>query len=298
MVAGGLLALGAAVTFGATTPLVQRFGRGLGPFTTAALLYFGSAFFAAVPAGTRHAPLRKTDVPRLVTVAVLGAVVAPIALVWGLQRTSGVLASLLLNLEALFTVVLARIVWAEPIGRRVSAALAVTLAGGALLVVDGRATSATAGWGALAVVGATLGWAADGVIGRPLSERDPSHVVLAKGVLGALLSFALARGSGEAWPAGGASLALAGCGAIGYGASLRMYLLAQRAVGAARTGTVFAAAPFIGASVAWAMGERAGGGATIAAAALCAIGVALQLTEAEVTHTHSHGEDSHPRHDH
>lgn len=297
--AGGLLALGAAAMFGVTTPLVQRFGRDTGPFTTAALLYAGSALFASMPSGPRHAPLRRTDVPRLVTVTLLGAVLAPIALVWGLQRTSGVVASLLLNLEALFTVALARLLWSEPIGRRVAAALLATLAGGTLLVFDGRAASAAAGWGALAVVVATLGWASDGVVGRPLSERDPSQVVLWKGLLGAMLSFGLARGAGEAWPAGTSSLALLGCGAVGYGASLRLYLLAQRSVGAARTGTVFAAAPFIGAAVAWTMGERAGGLTTIAAATLCAVGVALQLTEShEHPHTHVRTTHEHPhRHD-
>ncbi|MEP7283480.1 MAG: EamA/RhaT family transporter, partial [Rubrivivax sp.] len=40
---GGLLALLAAVLFGVSTPLVQRFGAGVGAFTTAALLYAGAA---------------------------------------------------------------------------------------------------------------------------------------------------------------------------------------------------------------------------------------------------------------
>ena len=296
---GGALALGAAFAFGATTPLVQRFGRGIGPFTTASLLYFGSALFAVLPAGSRSAPLRRTDVPRLLTVSALGAVVAPIALAWGLQRTSGVVASLLLNLEVLFTVLLARLLWSERIGGRVAAALVATLAGGALLVIDGRAMSVEAGWGAFAIVGATLAWAGDGVIGRPLAERDPSQVVLAKGSLGAVLSLLLSRALGEGWPGGPAALALLACGAVGYGASLRLYLRAQRAVGAARTGTVFAAAPFIGASMAWAMGERAGGIGTLAAAGLCAAGVALQLTESHAhAHAHEAAEHEHPhRHD-
>ena len=45
---GGLLALLAAALFGLSTPLVQRFGAGLGPFTTAALLYAGAAIVACV----------------------------------------------------------------------------------------------------------------------------------------------------------------------------------------------------------------------------------------------------------
>lgn len=40
---GGLLALLAATLFGVSTPLVQRFGEGIGPFTTAGLLYVGAA---------------------------------------------------------------------------------------------------------------------------------------------------------------------------------------------------------------------------------------------------------------
>ncbi|HTQ47709.1 MAG TPA: DMT family transporter [Polyangiaceae bacterium] len=279
---GGLLALGAAFAFGGTTPLVQRFGRGVGPFTTAALLYAGSALFAAVPTGAPDAPrLERRDVPLLVAVTLLGAVAAPIALAWGLQHTSGVTASLLFNLEALFTVLLARLIWRETIGGRVASALVAILAGGALLVLGGQSASIEAGWGALAVVGSTLAWAGDSVLSRALSRRSTAQVVGAKGVLGASLSFtfARARALAEPWPGASATVLLLVTGVIGYGLSLRLYLHAQRAFGAARTGTVFAAAPFIGAAVAWAMGQRAGGIATLAGTALCAVGVVLQLTE-------------------
>ncbi|HEY8042304.1 MAG TPA: DMT family transporter [Polyangiaceae bacterium] len=299
LAAGSALALASAVAFGATTPLVQRFGRGVGPFTTAALLYGGAALVAALPRGRRDAPLRRSDAPRVVAVALLGAVAAPMALAWGLQHTSGVAASLLLNLEALFTVLLARAIWREPIGPRVGAAVAAMVAGGALLVLDVRSASVVAGWGALAVVGATLGWAGDNVLGRPLADRDPTHVVLAKGALGAALSLALARALGESWPAWEAAAALAACGAVGYGMSLRLYLRAQRVVGAARTGSVFAVAPFLGAATAWAMGERPGGLGTLGAGALCALGVWLHLTESH-EHTHAHGAVEHEhahRHD-
>ena len=79
---GGLLALLAAALFGLSTPLVQGFGAGVGSFTTAALLYGGAALVAAVmrqPA-TREAQLRCGDLPRLVAMASMGAVVGPVAL--------------------------------------------------------------------------------------------------------------------------------------------------------------------------------------------------------------------------
>jgi drug/metabolite transporter (DMT)-like permease len=304
MSAGGVLALASAVAFGATTPIVQRFGRGLGPFATAALLYGGAALFSALPrAGRERAGLRRSDLPRLVVVAALGAVVAPVALAWGLQRTSGVSASLLLNLEAVFTVLLARALWSEPIGARAGGALLAMTAGGGLLVAAAPSSRPGAGWGALAVIGATLAWAADNAVGRPLADRDPTRVVLAKGALGAAASVGLAVAFREAPPAPRAMEALALCGALGYGASLTLYLRAQREIGAARTGSIFAAAPFVGAALAWAMGQRASGSATFAAGALFAAGLWLHLTErhehvhthgaVEHDHAHSHGDHHH-----
>jgi drug/metabolite transporter (DMT)-like permease len=293
MSAGGILALASAVAFGATTPFVQRFGRGIGPFTTAALLYAGAALFSALPRARREpGAFRPADLPRLAAVAVLGAVVAPVALAWGLQRTSGVSASLLLNLEAVFTGLLARTLWAEPIGGRSAGALLAMTAGGGLLVASGQASSPGTGWGALAVIGATLAWAADNAVGRPLADRDPTRVVLAKGALGAVASALLAAAFGERWPPGVPMIALAACGALGYGASLTLYLRAQRAIGAARTGSIFAAAPFVGAALAWAMGERAAGPATIGAGALLAVGLWLHLTEGH-EHEHTHGAVEH-----
>jgi drug/metabolite transporter (DMT)-like permease len=294
LLAGGALALASAVTFGATTPLVQRCGRGVGPFTTAALLYGGAALVSAFPLRTRDAPLRRSDAGRVLAVALLGAVAAPMAFAWGLQHTSGVTAALLLNLEAVFTVLLARLLWGEHLGARVGLAVAAMVSGGALLVLDGRNASVAVGWGALAVALATLAWAGDNVVGRPLADRAPTHVVLAKGALGAALSFALSRALAEPLPSWTMAAALAGCGAVGYGLSLRLYLRAQRVVGAARTGSIFAVAPFLGAAIAWTMGERAGGLTTLGAGALCALGVALHLTE---SHDHAHSHDV-VEHDH
>jgi len=284
---GGALALASALAFGATTPLVQRFGRGVGPFVTAGLLYAGAALVSALAIHGTEAPLRRRDAPRLVATAILGAVLAPSALAWGLQRTSGVTATLLLNLEALFTTVLAVVLWAEPIGTRMGGALAAMVCGGAVLVTGGRAPSLDAWWGPAAVVVATLAWAGDNAVARPLADRDPARVVLAKATIGALASFALSRVDEEGRPPASAVAALTLCGAVGYGASLRLYLRAQRAIGAARTASLFASAPFVGAAIAWAMGERAPAVPTALAVSLCAVGVWLHLTE-EHGHAHSH----------
>jgi drug/metabolite transporter (DMT)-like permease len=309
---GSTLALASAVTFGATTPLVRRFGGAVGPFATAAMLYGGAALISAVAAlvlDRREITVRRADAGRIFAVTALGAVAAPVALAWGLQRTNGVTASLLLNVEAAFTVGLARFVWREPVGARVAVAAFAMTAGGAVLVsgAAGSGHGAHLDVGALAVVLATLAWAADNVIGRPLADRSVAQVVTIKGALGAALSACIARAAGETWPPWPAIAALSVCGALGYGASLHMYLRAQRLMGAARTGSVFAAAPFVGAGLAWAMGDRAASASVLWAAALCALGVWLHVTEShdhehthqplEHDHVHRHG-DGHHDHTH
>jgi hypothetical protein len=76
-------------------------------------------------------------------------------------------------------------------------------------------------------------------------------------------------------------------GATGYGLSLRLYLLAQRAFGAARTGSVFAFAPFIGAMLAIALGERGLGWGMAIGGLLMLAGVAVHLYEKH-SHEHAH----------
>jgi drug/metabolite transporter (DMT)-like permease len=284
---GGLLALLAALLFGISMPLLQRAGSGVGPFLTAALLYAGAAIVGALsrrPA-QREVRLARGDLPRLLAMAVFGAVIGPVALAWGLQRTSGTSASLMLTLEALFTAVLAWRLYRETMDRRVWAAMTLLLAGGILLVLDqGRGGGAQLA-GLLAVALATAAWGVDNTLSRALADRDPSQVVMAKGALGACATTLLAALAGEPWPTMAAAAALLAIGATGYGLSLRFYLLAQRAFGAARTGSVFAFAPFIGAAFAVALGDRSFGGMMGVGSALMLAGVLLHLAE---SHQHEH----------
>ena len=298
---GGLLALLAAVLFGISTPLVQHFGKGLGAFTTAALLYAGAACVGALSRQRvqHEARVVHGDLPRLIAIAVFGSVIGPVALAWGLQRTSGTSASLMLTLEALFTAVLAWRLYRETMDARVWAAMLLLMAGAALLVLDQGRIGGVQLWGLLAVVLATASWGVDNTLSRALAERDPGQVVLVKAALGATATAVLAWVFGDPplrWPA---ALALLAVGATGYGLSLRLYLLAQRAFGAARTGSVFAFAPFIGAGLAMGLGERPASWLMAAGGLLMLVGVVLHLAESH-HHEHVHGALEHEhahRHD-
>jgi drug/metabolite transporter (DMT)-like permease len=304
---GGMLALAAAGCFGLSTPFLQFFGRGVGPFFTAALLYGGAALLAMFTrrSASREAAVQRSDLSRLLGMAFFGAVIGPVALAWGLQHTSGTSASLMLALEAVFTVALARLLYGETFDRRVALAMVILLVGGVVLVFDQRKVGNAQLLGLCAVLLATFAWGVDNTLSRGVADRDPAQVVLVKSTLGAVVSSAIGVLSGEVLPPPHTLAALIAVGATGYGLSLRFYLLAQRAFGAARTGSVFAFAPFIGALGAFVMGERELSALLLIAGALMLVGVVVHLAEqhdhahdhAPLNHEHAHRHDD-GHHDH
>jgi drug/metabolite transporter (DMT)-like permease len=282
---GALAAVGAAAGFGVTVPLVQRFGKDVGAWSTAALLYVGAVIVSlwsregsvAGFGGSDRRSLRP-HAARIVIIALLGAAAAPALLAMGLRRIDGASASLLLGFEAAFTVIFARLLYRERITRRLAIAIAVMFAGGVVLVRPTLGAS-RGGLGALFVLVAVVCWAGDSAIMRPLSEFPSARVVRAKSFVGITASLTAALVAGETLPPLRSAALLVACGALGYGLSLRLYLLAQKNVGAARTAYVFSAAPFFGAVVALAIGERGDLRSLGIAALLLAIGVVLQATE-------------------
>ncbi len=306
------MAIGSAIAFGLAAPFAKRLGDEVPPLTLGGLLYLGAGALAAAVAlarRAREAPLTRRDAPRLAAVIAVGGFAAPLLLMVGLRATSGTAASLLLNLEAVFTVAIAALL-GERLGRRGALAMAAIVAGAAVLAAAGGGASRASFAGAAAVAGACLAWAIDNNLTRALAERDPAAVAAWKGLAaGAVATVAGALLDGRLPPARAIAGALA-VGAIGYGASLVLYVRALRDLGAARTGALFATAPFVGALAALPiLGERPGR-VLAAAGALMALGAWLLASERHEhlhehapedfgeDHAHLHVHDEHHQHEH
>ncbi len=123
---GIVFALVSAGLFVASTPLAKLLLGAIDPWMMAGLLYLGAgAGLAAVHlsrAALRlpavEAPLRRVDVPWLALVILAGGVLGPLLLMFGLARTDGASASLLLNLEGVATMAIAWIAFRENVDRR------------------------------------------------------------------------------------------------------------------------------------------------------------------------------------
>jgi drug/metabolite transporter (DMT)-like permease len=205
----------------------------------------------------------------------------------------------MLTLEALFTALLAWRLYGETVDQRVVLAMGALLGGGVVLALEQGLKGGVQLMGLLAVMAATVAWGIDNTLSRGVADRDPGQVVLVKSALGCLATGTVAWLNAEPMPPWGPCAMLVAIGGSGYGLSLRFYLLAQRTFGAARTGSVFAFAPFIGAAAAFALGERGVSPFLVGGGVLMLAGVLLHLTESH-NHEHPHSEQDHEhahRHD-
>lgn len=309
---GVIQALSAAAMFGLASPLAKLVLNDASPLVVAGLLYLGSGLGLgtwllarrAWSAPRGEARLRRSDLPWLVGAIVAGGVLGPALQMIGLSRSPASSASLLLNLEGVFTALLAWLVFRENADRRIVVGMALVLLGGAVLSWPGRVEGLSVA--SMAIVAACAAWALDNNLTRKIATRDPLQIAALKGLCAGAFNVALGLGRGAAVPAPAVLGAAALLGLASYGVSLVLFVLALRRLGSARTAAYFSTAPFVGAVVAvFALGEALSP-SFLLAGALMAAGLALHLAErhvhehahAELAHEHRHVHDEHHAHEH
>jgi drug/metabolite transporter (DMT)-like permease len=232
-------------------------------------------------------------------------VIGPLLLMYGLLRTPASSASLLLNLETVFTSVLAWLLFREHVSVRISLGMLAIVAGGALLSWENQLSWRTA-WGPLAIATACFCWAIDNNLTQKVSAADPVQIAQLKGLVAGMVNTSLAFSLGALLPA---PLTVTGAllvGFLGYGLSLVCFVLALRQLGTARTGAYFSLAPFIGATLSLILYREQPTWPFLSAAALMALGLWLHLSERHehwhehefLEHSHAHVHDEHHRHEH
>ena len=227
-------ALLAAALFGASTPFAKLLVGEMSPWLLAGLLYLGSGLGLAVARlvrdrGWRPSGLAEGEWPWLLGAIFFGGVLGPLALMFGLTRTSGSAASLLLNLEAVLTAVIAWVVFKENADRRIVLGMLAIVAGGVVLSWSGG-EGGTSDWvGPLAIVGACLCWAIDNNLTRRVSASDALFIAGTKGAVAGGVNVGLAFALGASLP-GGAILLGTMAGVVPYVlcAAALMHLLATK----------------------------------------------------------------------
>jgi drug/metabolite transporter (DMT)-like permease len=298
----------AALLFGASTPAAARLAQDVTPLALAGLLYLGAAL-AVVPWVVASPPVGGAlrHEWRLVALAVVaGGAVGPALLTAGLVDTPAASASLLLNLEFVATLLLAATLFREHLGRNMVAAAALLTVAGVLLVwAPGAAVSGSA----LLIVAACVAWGVDNGATARVDQLAPQHVTLIKGLVAGSANLALAAATGLGGLTPASVLGALVVGALGYGASITLWVRGAHQLGAARAQAIFASAPFLGALVAWAALADPVEPRQLVAMLIAVAGVALSLRSSHVhhhvhervvhVHDHDHADGHHDHtHDH
>ena len=317
-VPGGLgrgisLAIAAAVLFGASAPFSKLLLATTAPQLLAGLLYLGSGSGLGLvwlrrrsaTGVARERPLTRSELPWLAGAIVFGGMLGPLSLMVGLLHTPASATSLLLNLEGVFTALLAWFVFRENFDRRIALGMLSIVAGGAVLSWLGRLEWGGVG-GPLAVGAACLCWAIDNNLTQKVSGGDPVQIATIKGLVAGSVNAAIAFALGATLPGTPVISASLLLGFLSYGVSLVFFVLALRSLGTARTSAYFSTAPFVGATISLIVFRERPTTLLVVSATLMGIGVWLHVTERHEhvhsheaqDHDHPHVHDEHHRHEH
>ena len=284
------------------------------PWLLAGLLYLGSGMSLSVyrivqrrvfGGHMAEAPLGRSDWRWFASAIFTGGVIAPVLLMFGLSRTAAVESALLLNLEGVFTAIIAWVVFREHVDGRIAAGM-VAIAMGAMMLAWSPMHAVRLGGGAALVAGACLGWAIDNNLTRKVSAGDPLQITAIKGLVAGGVNIGIALWLGASIPSPTMLGLTALLGLMSYGLSLVLYVRALRGLGVGRTSAYFSTAPFVGAVVGvLVLGDPVTSRLAVAAG-LMGIGVWLHVSERHehehvheaLEHEHRHQHDDHHDHEH
>jgi drug/metabolite transporter (DMT)-like permease len=310
---GPFFAVIAAVLFGLSSPLAKVLIGSVNPWLLAGILYLGSGIGMSIIQLVRTFGSRKPtqikialrEIPWLLGVIFFGGIAGPVLLMYGLSLTPASSASLLLNLEGVFTAGLAWIVFKEHYDRRIVIGMIAIIIGG-IFLTWAPGISLTGFFGPLLVTGACLSWGIDNNLTRKISLNDPILITMIKSLAAGTTNLVIALSIGARLPDSALLFQASALGFVCYGLSIVFFILALRALGASRTGAYFSAAPFVGALVALGLLHEPITARLIGAALFMGLGIFLHLMEShehehmheEMEHEHSHSHDDHHQHEH
>jgi drug/metabolite transporter (DMT)-like permease len=288
----------AALLFGATTPAAKPLVDDMGPLLLSGLLYWGAAL-AVSPAAildwrrSRHSG-RPGGHGRLIGAAFFGGIVGPVLMLWGLSLAQAGSVSLWLTLETVATAVLARLFFREHLGARGWLATGMVVLASAAL-----AGPELGGAKAAVLVGlACIAWGLDNNLTALIDGYSTAEITWFKGICAGIVTvpIGLFVGAQATAPQLAAALLI---GALGYGASLVLYVAGAQQLGATRSQLYFSTAPLFGLGVAWAVfGETVGPEHFIAIGIMATALWLLHLESHEHEHHHEAREHTHwHRHD-
>lgn len=248
-------ALLAAILYAINSPFSKLLLTEVSETFMAAFLYLGAGLGLFIMGiiqrvsgkAEKEKPLTRKELPYTIAMVVLD-IAAPIFLMIGLKSTTAANASLLNNFEIVATSLIALMIFKETISKRLWIAIALVTLSSAILSFEDM-SSLSFSLGSVFVLLACVCWGFENNCTRCLSSKNPLEIVVIKGFGSGLGSLIIAFVLGDSLPNFIYIILALLLGFVAYGLSIYFYIYAQRDLGAAKTSTYYAVAPFIGAGL-------------------------------------------------
>lgn len=299
-----IYAILAAALFGMSAPISKLLLSEVPPLMMASLVYLGAGIGMLTvdliknftKSKSKEARLEKKELPYILAMIVLD-IAAPISLMLGLTMTTAANAALLSNFEIVATSVIALIIFKEAVGKRLWISIALITIASVILSTDDL-LSLSFSVGSLFVLLSCVFWGLENNCTRKLSIKDPLQVVIIKGFGSGIGAFLIAAYANDlVWNFSYILPALL-LGFFAYGLSIFFYVTAQRSLGAARTSTYYAVAPFIGVLLSFFIFDEPITMSFVIASIIMVAGTYYAVAERH-EHQHSHQKHEHEhRHNH
>ena len=242
----------AAIFYSLSIPISKLLLIELPSTMLAGLLYLGAGcgmsllypFSRLTKEGKEEASLEKSDIKYLLLMLLLD-VIASVMLLFAVEKCSPSSVSLLSNFEIVATSLFALFLFKEKIGPSLWIGIGLITLASILLSFDFKEGVSFSLYSLLAL-GARLSYGLENNCTKAISSKNPFQIVIIKGLFSGIIDIIIALIIGQRisnWLYAFYALLL---GFGSYGLSVFFYVLAQRSLGASKTSSCYALAPFLG----------------------------------------------------
>lgn len=229
--------------FSLNIPINKWFlNEGISPIYLASFLYFGVGIGMVFTFFIQRKNQAIQSIPKrdLLWFTLMGIldILAPILFFSGMVLLQGSTAGFLSNIELLFTIIFALVLFKEKLSFLASIAVTLMLVGFFLIGFSSQDLTLTFGVAELLIILASILWGLENNVSRVLSVGNPHLLLLVKGLTTGIGSLVIAIIFQAPLPSIGWIVGILVVGYSVYGISLNAYVLAQRHLGAAKTQTI------------------------------------------------------------
>lgn len=244
----------AAALFGSVFTVAKIPLSSVDPLVLSSVVYVVSGL-ALIPFARASFKLdSRRDYLLLVVISLLGAVAAPILLLYGLEQTDASDASILTNGEVIFTIILAAAFFGErPKGRIGVFAVGLVITGLFIATTDLQVSETILQFnpGNIMILASMFFWAVDNNMSRQLTTRiHPAKIAMLKSLTGGLIMLVIALALGKHSEFTGIQpdlwLIIVAMSISGFGGALLLFLQGIKRIGTVKTMSIFSLTPVFG----------------------------------------------------